>query len=479
MIVSDLCAVQSKNDIMAILAGIGDELAEPKFRALAERLGALINEGRLAEDDFLPSQRIMSYHCGVSPQTVASAYAELARKGFVVGETGRGTRVIGALKAFKWAGVFEPTDLEALDLATLQPAFGPIHVRAIEDALDQVKQQNLLLIFSACRDALGLAEHRKSGCEWLRNIGLEYSPEEIAVTNGATHGIQLAARTMFQFGDAVALGRASDIGHLAVTHLFNLKPIPIAVDEEGIIPSDLEDKARQHPIRGLILTPSINNPNVGVMSYQRRCEIIEIAHRRDLRIIEDDCFSQLLDAPPPSLVSLSPDRVAYVTSLTKPLFRGLRTGYLRLPLQFMRQAELHMRSMVTMACPIAAAISSVLISSGRAAELIDWQKGELKARHRSLQGSLGDYGLVSIPQSLHAYLPVPSPWTTAQLVQAIARNNILVTAPDAFIVSEGGTSRFVRICLGGAISRAQIEKAGVTIRELLTNPPEPANSAVV
>ncbi|MHA1108811.1 MAG: GntR family transcriptional regulator, partial [Alphaproteobacteria bacterium] len=67
--------------------------SDPKYRAITEAIGEAVADGSLEPEAKLPPQRELAYALGLSLGTVTRAYKEAARRGFVTGETGRGTYV--------------------------------------------------------------------------------------------------------------------------------------------------------------------------------------------------------------------------------------------------------------------------------------------------------------------------------------------------------------------------------------------------
>jgi DNA-binding transcriptional MocR family regulator len=80
----------------------------------------------------------------------------------------------------------------------------------------------------------------------------------------------------------------------------------------------------------LLLTPEAQNPTTARMSEARRQEIVSIARRYNLQIIEDECYSPR-DCCGPTLYAMAPERVWYVGSLSKGFSAGLRFGYVVCP----------------------------------------------------------------------------------------------------------------------------------------------------
>jgi GntR family transcriptional regulator len=72
----------------------------PIYKQITEQVRMAVASGRLAVDDQLPSIRALAERLVVNPNTVARAYADLAREGLIESRTGRGVFVTRKRKMF-------------------------------------------------------------------------------------------------------------------------------------------------------------------------------------------------------------------------------------------------------------------------------------------------------------------------------------------------------------------------------------------
>jgi len=167
--------------------------------------------------------------------------------------------------------------------------------------------------------------------------GLNYSPAEIMIGQGAISLLNLAFTTVLDIGDEIILadpgwtnyfGLAAQIGAKAV-------PVPVLEDDDFMYdPAALE--AAITPKTKIIMLNSPANPTGGVASKARLEAIADIARRRNLYIISDEVYRELLwsDEPYTSIASLPgmKERTILIDSFSKTFaMTGFRVGYCAAP----------------------------------------------------------------------------------------------------------------------------------------------------
>jgi GntR family transcriptional regulator / MocR family aminotransferase len=174
--------------------------------------------------------------------------------------------------------------------------------------------------------------------EYLRaSRAVRCVPEQILVTSGTQHAIDIAIRVLLRPGDAVWV---EDPGYAVTTAALvaakvDVRPIP--VDAQGL--DVAAGIARSLRARAVVVTPSHQFPLGVVLSMARRIELLAWAREAGAWIIEDDYQSEFCYAGRPlaSLQGLDEaERVIYVGTLNKALFPGLRIGYAVVPLPLLR-----------------------------------------------------------------------------------------------------------------------------------------------
>jgi DNA-binding transcriptional MocR family regulator len=98
-------------------------------------------------------------------------------------------------------------------------------------------------------------------------------------------------------------------GLRAAATQFGRRIIAVEADKHGMVPEMLEEACRQHKPGLVYLNPTLQNPTAITIPERRRKELASIAKRCNVRIVEDDPYWLLADAPPPPIATFAPEQV--------------------------------------------------------------------------------------------------------------------------------------------------------------------------
>lgn len=442
----------------------------PAYMALANAIADAVEAGDLTPGERLPPRRDLAHVLKVSVNTVSSAYVEAERRGYVQGEVGRGTFVRRRTEETFTYG--HPAGL--IDLSICRPAVLPDQMPLIRDVMRQAAEEPDLYSMLSCRPIIGLPEHRLAASRWLFKLGMSADPNDIVITNGCSHGLLTALSVVVEPDDTVVTDGLTDHGLIALASFlrFNLKPLP--TDREGITPEGFEAAVKKGDVKALVTTPTLNNPTCTVMPAERREQIAAIAAAHDVAIIEDDVFSPLLEEAPPPLSFFNPDNSYYVTSLTKCTVPGLRVGYVVGPSRNTQRLVARLRTTSWMATPLVAELATRWIEDGVIDEIVAGQRRELAARQALVASYLKDFDVASHPVGPIAWVQLPGEWRADGFVRHAFTRGVVLMAPEPFIVGRSAAPHAVRLSVGSAETRADLEQALGILREDLSQRPEPA-----
>jgi len=185
----------------------------------------------------------------------------------------------------------------------------------------------------------GSYELRKVLSEKMSRDGKLCEAENLVITDGSQQGLDLLARILINSGDPVLVEEPSYIGGMSAFKSYGGTTVGIEMDDEGPIPSRMEQAIKKHTgedrrPRLFYTVPNFHNPTGTTTSLKRRFEILSIASRYNLAIIEDNPYGDLYydsDVPLSYKALDREDRVIYLGSYSKILIPGIRIGWLAGP----------------------------------------------------------------------------------------------------------------------------------------------------
>ncbi|PWC62966.1 GntR family transcriptional regulator [Azospirillum sp. TSH7] len=451
-------------------------LSRPVYLSLADQVQRAITQGQLAVGDQLPTHRQLADELGISVQTVSRAYEELIRRGLISGETGRGTFIRAAQTEVDPPYIPQRTD-EVIDLSILKPVCEPLHVEAMRQALVELSASLPPAVVLSFRPNTLFARHRATAVSWLRHCGVETTAANVTLTNGATAGMTIALMAAAPPGSTVV---TEEVGHhtlLPLASYLGIKLRGVAIDEEGIRPDALDAACRDGTAKALFVMPNPINATATHMGETRRAEIARLAQRHNLSIVENDPLGPLLSDRRPPLAALAPERTLYVTSFTKTVMPGLRTGYLVVPDRLL--AAVTNRHLVTnwIATPIVAEIATRWVESGFAMEMVEWQRKALHRRHALAAEILQGIPHRSHPEGLHLWLPLGEGRPEATFVSHARHQGVALAPGSAFAIGPGTRPDALRVSIGST-TEAELHAGLRVIVNLLNSDPEPVLLAI-
>jgi len=427
----------------------------PIYERLLDALRADIETGALAAGARLPPQRDLAHRLGLGLGTVTRAYVEAEKAGLVEAHVGRGSFVRGAARDRP----ARPADVGPINLSRNIAPDGPARAR-LADTLARLRRRSDLLDHLDYAPSAGLEVQRRAGAAWLaRSGGLTGADwTRLVCTAGAQQALALAFGALVRWGDTVLCEASTFYGVKALAEHMGYSLKGLAMDAQGLRPDALDEAAATGAFRVVAIQPTLQNPTGRIMSAGRRAQIVAVARKHDLMIIEDDIYAVYApDAPPPFAV-LAPERTFHVSGVSKSLAPGLRTGFLITPPGDPLERVLRAVRALAYAPPnFGGLIATQWIEDGTADVIVAEIQAEMTARLALAREILG--GAAETPMSTiapHVWLPM-SELDAERLAGRALRGGVELTPPSAPVVTPGLTTG-VRLCLGAARDRQELER---------------------
>ncbi|TYK70258.1 PLP-dependent aminotransferase family protein [Comamonas sp. Z1] len=445
----------------------------PRFLQIADALQAAMADGSLKPGDRLPPQRQLAAQLNLDLTTVTRAYDEAGRRHLLEGRGARGTYVA--------APRIELTSVLDLSMNTPPPPAGVDFDDLLKQGLSQVMMGADTALLMTYHLGGGSDSDRKAGARWLEPMFGSLDSAQVVVCPGAQAAIAALILALTKPGDVILTEPASYPGLRTAATQFGRRIVAVEADQHGMVPEMLEQACHQHQPGLLYLNPTLQNPTAITIPERRRKELANIAKRCNVRIVEDDPYWLLADAPPPPTATFAQEQVSYISTLSKCLTPGLRVAFVLIRDPHERERFLvALRSFALMVAPLTAALATQWILDGSAAALMEGVRKEARLRHWMARDILaGRYS--GTGDGLHVWLELPGYWNSSQLARAADNEGIAVTPAEAFATSATGSGSVnaIRISLGSIKDRGRLQTGLQRLSHLLARRPEPFSAAVV
>jgi DNA-binding transcriptional MocR family regulator len=326
----------------------GEPLADQIFRAVSAR----IDDKQLRVGSRMPSIRRFAATYGVSPFTVVASYDRLVAQGYLESRRGAGffVRERAPLNtALRRAGQGTAAMEErALDVVWLirhmfrqmpgQPSSAAgvlptawLDGTGVANALRAVSRQNssVLLNYAAPQ---GYAPLREQLQRKLAELEIAAAPDQFVTTLGVTQGLDLVAREFCRPGDTVFVDDPAWFLMFGSFAAMGLNVVGIRRLADGPDLAQLEALAALHKPRLYIIVSVLHNPSSTSLSAAKAFQILRIAERHDITLVEDDIYCDLHPGgaqPATRLAALDQlQRVIYLGGFSKSLAANLRVGFI-------------------------------------------------------------------------------------------------------------------------------------------------------
>jgi DNA-binding transcriptional MocR family regulator len=437
---------------------------KPVYQAIADAIGDDLRSGRLAPGSRLPPQRQLAAALGVDLTTITRAYGEARRRGLISARVGQGS-FVHARPALQPYGA--PSGAPVDMTMNMPPPFdNAVLARRMWRGFAEAEARQGLGLLLRYQDPGGVAEDRAAAASWLADRIPGLDPARTLVAPGVQATLVSVIGALAHPGDAVCTEQLAYPGVRAAAAHLGLRLVGLEMDREGILPSAFARACREIGPKALCCTPTLQNPTTATMSLARRREIVALARRHRVAIVEDDAYGRLPEEAQPPLAALAPEITWHIAGLAKLASPALRIAYVAAP-DAAAAAEVagRLRAVAGMASPISAAVATRWIRTRTAEEVLKAIRRETRARRRMAAEALGPRFLEPA-EAFHLWLELPDPWTRAAFQAELQAQDISVIPSDAFVTS-GQPPEAVRIGLGAAATRADLARALAAMAQAL------------
>lgn len=428
------------------------DIDDASASGLADRIRALILDGRLTVGERLPSERALALELRRSRSTITRAYGVLEAGGYVSRHHGGSTRVT---LPHGPAAAAPDADDEAIDLSIASMDSTP----GLYDATVRSLPRLAALRGTSGYSQQGLPDLREAVARRFTERGAATSADEIMITSGALNAVNLILTAIGRRGERALVEQPTFPHALEALHRHGYRLLPTPVDTDGWDTRHLTDTlltARPHVA---YLIPDFHNPTGATLPQEERSRIATTARNTGTHLIVDETTAELdIDrgwAPTP--MAAEGPNVITVGSMSKIAWGGMRIGWIR--------AE---RSVIARLLAVRPSfeLGTALLEQCIAVELLDdvpaltqHVRRRLTAGREAVTAGIAGIPGMRMPETpggLSAWIDLGAPLSTTLSLAARERGLILPPGP--------------RFTTGGVLERR--------LRIPITLPPERATEAM-
>lgn len=441
-------------------------MPKAQYKALVDTIASEIRQGHLAPGTRLPTHRQLAWKKGVALVTATRVYAELEAMGLVSGETGRGTFVRESSLPHGLGIDQHAVAAGMVDLNFNYPSL-PGQTELLRVALRQLALSGDLEALLRYQPHGGRPHERATVARHLASRGLKVSSDQVAIVDGAQHGLAIVAMALLQPGDVVATDALTYPGFKAVAQMHRLELVPIAASGQGPDLDALATMCKRRRVRAIYAMPTLHNPLGWVMSASRRRQLVAIARQYGLLIIEDAAYAFLAEDPPDPLVVLAPESTIYVSGLSKSVATGLRFGFVASPKEWMPKIERAIRATTWNTPGVMTAIACGWLEDGTVKRLESEKRKDAARRQRIAGATLDGLRCIRHPNSYFVWLALAEELRADRIAAALASENISVSTAEPFAVTRH-VPHAIRLALG-SVDLQTLEAALKKVRRTIDN----------
>ncbi|WP_312648171.1 aminotransferase-like domain-containing protein [Aminipila sp.] len=420
-----------------------------KYYEIIQYLQTQITNNQIKPGNRLPPIRAIAqaFHCSTS--TVVKAYGELERSHIIYPVSGSGYYLV--------ENHLQPLDLsqEIIDFASVAPGSDILPYKEFQHCINQAISLYKEELFSYC-DPQGMERPRKTMAKQLQDYQIFTDWQKIVITTGSQQAISILSSMSFPNGKTnILVEQPTYYGIIKSLELSGHSVLGIERKENGLDKDALERIFCNGNIKFFYTMPRFQNPTGFSYTNSDKKEIVALAEKYDVYIVEDDYLADLdNDHKADPLYAFSrTDKVIYIKSYSKTFLPGLRLATAILPQELLNPFVEYKKWTDLTSSALSQAALEIFITSGMYANhrknLEKIFRDRMKCL-RTVAAQNADCDITwRIPETgFFASFTTNSDFAADRLVPRLALDNVHLLNAEACFIPSYKRSNLFRVSLG-------------------------------
>jgi len=367
------------------------------------------------------------------------------------------------------------------------PAPEVFPIRQIQEACDTVLRENgaLALQYGTTEGYLPL---REMIAQRNARYSVEVSADNIMITSGSQQALDFIGRLFLNRGDYVVVESPTYLGALQAWNAYGAQYVSVPSDEDGMIVDELEEALRVGP-KFIYVLPNFQNPSGSTLSLERRVQLVKLADKYGVPIVEDDPYGQLRYEGEhlPSVVQLDSQmrgpnggtytgNVIYLSTFSKLLAPGLRLAWVIAPPEVTRKLVMTKQAADLHTATFNQFVAYEVARGG----FIDEHVKTIRAVYKERRDVMMDTMAETFPSQARWTHPkggmflwgiMPEGMDAAEVLKVAIQKKVAFVPGTAFHPNQGGenTMRLNFSYSKPEVIREGITRLGLTLKELISS----------
>lgn len=430
----------------------------PLYLQLANGLAGFIENGQLLPGTRLPSIRSLARELKINRDTVVSAYKILEQRGLTYGQTGSGTYV----STLSTSGPVDSSPIESFSLtnknlinfATTALPTDHCPIETIESISSDLILKEGWGTFYDCNGK----KHQlllQEVCTYFKQYGLQSIPSQIHIVKDISKVLESLPKLTNRPGICIE----SPCKNPSIFQQYGFKSFEVPLESDGMNMTILEELLKNQHIQYIYVMPYLQNPTGICYSHEKKLQLIALAKKYNLYIIEEDTYSDLLVkdlAYLPIYASCKNNHVIYIKNFSLLYLPKLLYSFVIFPNPLQNTKTNHLPHYF---------IDSIFyqyLRQGRWKQSQSVLRNYYKVKYEKLLGLIDTYlaphvSYTSCWGGIYIWLAIHSPSITVEaLCDSLLAHHVLVS-PGTLFYSDKMSHPYIRLSIA-QVSISQMER---------------------